>query len=116
MPVSTARLRSDLFVAALLRLAGSKGAFAALRRRGAAEAGAVFVKIDRLDGRAALFGPAAQSEIEQDGVRRFRRLHKDEWASPADVEERLAKERAFDPDLWLVEIEDRLGRPFLELE
>ncbi len=30
------------------------------------------------------------------------------------VDERLAKEQKFDPDLWIVEIEDRAGRHFLE--
>lgn len=109
------RLRSDFFVAALIRRAGSAGAQAVLRRRGAAEAGAIFVKVDRLDGRAGLFGPAAQSEVEDDGVHRFRRMHADEWLSPADVETRIAREAKFDTDLWLVEIEDREGRPFLEL-
>ena len=55
------RLRSDIFVAALIRRAETQGAVAMLRRRGAAEAGAIFVKVDRLDGAAALYGPAAQS-------------------------------------------------------
>lgn len=112
----SSRLRSDLFVAALLRRASANGAYAVLRRRGAAEAGAIFVKVDPLDGRAALFGPAAQSEIEDDGMRRFRRLQDTDWMAPADAEARMLKEIRFDPDLWLVEIEDREGRSFLELE
>ena len=48
------RLRSDIFVSALIRLAETQGAVAMLRRRGAAEAGAIFVKVDRLAGAAAL--------------------------------------------------------------
>lgn len=35
--------------------------------------------------------------------------------SPLAVEERMAKEIRFDPDLWLVEIDDRAGRPFVPL-
>ncbi|MBV9591775.1 MAG: DUF1491 family protein, partial [Hyphomicrobiales bacterium] len=35
--------------------------------------------------------------------------------SPADAEARLAKERSFDPDIWIVEVEDRDGRAFLDL-
>jgi hypothetical protein len=31
------------------------------------------------------------------------------------VEERLVKEMQFDPDVWIVEIEDKAGRHFLEL-
>jgi hypothetical protein len=110
------RLRSDIFVAALIRRAEVAGASAMLRRRGAAEAGAIFVKIDRLDGRAALLGPAPQSEELPEGVDRlFARLHKEEWATPLEAEERARKEIAFDPDLWLVEIEDREGRAFVDL-
>lgn len=110
------RLRSDIFVAALIRQAETQGAVAMLRRRGAAEAGAIFVKIDRLDGRAALLGPAPQSEELPRGVDRlFARLHKDEWIAPFEAEERIRREIAFDSDLWLVEIEDRDGRCFVDL-
>ena len=87
-----------------------------LRRRGAAEAGAIFVKIDRLDGMAALYGPAPQTETAARGVDRlWTRMHKDAWIPTLDVEERLAKELRFDPDLWIIEVEDRQGRVFLDL-
>jgi len=110
------RLRSDIFVAALLRRAQSAGAFAALRRRGAAEAGAIFVLVDRRDGAAALYGPAPSSEDAPPGVDRvFARMHADAWCDPAALETRLQRELTFDPDLWIVEIEDRQGRPFVDL-
>lgn len=110
-------LRADIFVAAFLRRCGVEGAFAALRRRGSPEAGAIFVKVDRLDGRAAVYGPAPQTELaERDGIDRvWMRLHKDEWITPADAETRIAKEISFDPDLWLIEVEDAQGRSFLDL-
>jgi hypothetical protein len=34
---------------------------------------------------------------------------------PLDVEERMQRELRFDSDLWLVEVDDRAGRHFLEL-
>lgn len=107
------RLRSDFWVASYLRRCGIEGVSAVLRRRGAAEAGAIFIKIDRLDGSGALYGPAPQSEIES-GDRRFARLHTADWIEAAAADERLKREIAFDVDLWIVEIEDRLGRDFLE--
>ncbi len=107
------RLRADIFVSALIRTAQAAGAAAYLRRRGAAEAGAIFVVVDCLDGRLALFGPAPQSEVADDGMRRFERLHADEWIDAARVQERLARETKFDSDLWIVDIEDRAGRDFL---
>jgi hypothetical protein len=108
------RLRSDFWVAAYLRRCGVEGAAAYLRRRGAAEAGAIFIKIDWLDGRATLFGPAPQSALG-DGERLFVQVHKEPWLDPATIEARLKRESAFDVDLWIVEVEDRQGRHFLDL-
>jgi len=110
------RLRADIWVAAYLRRCAVEGAVATLRRRGAAEAGAIFVKVDRLDGRAALYAPAPQSELAERGIERlWSRAHKDEWIDPGEVEKRLAREIDFDPDLWIVEVEDRHGRSWLDL-
>jgi hypothetical protein len=36
-------------------------------------------------------------------------------AADAEVEAYLAREVKFDPDVWIVEIEDRAGRNFLEI-
>ncbi len=108
-----ARLRSDFWVSAYLRRCAIEGVDAVLRRRGAAEAGAIFVKVDRLDGTASLYGPAPQSLVEDRGARLFAPILTD--APAADVEERMRRETKFDPDLWLMEIEDRAGRHFLEL-
>jgi hypothetical protein len=35
-------------------------------------------------------------------------------AADVEVEARMAREVRMDPDLWLVEVEDRQGRHFLE--
>ena len=35
-------------------------------------------------------------------------------APEAKVEERLTRELRFDPDVWIVEVEDRAGRHFLD--
>ncbi len=109
-------LRADIFVAAYLRRCMSEGAYAVLRRRGAAEAGAIFVKVDRLDGTGALYGPAPQPLLAEAGVDRiWMRMHEDAFIDTASIEERLQKEIKFDPDLWIVEAEDRQGRAFLDL-
>lgn len=107
-----ARLTSDFWVSAFLRQAALDGLDAVLRRRGAKEAGAIFVKLDRLDGTAALYGPAPQTLAEDDGQRRFQHLLD---ADPLTIEERVARELRFDSDLWLVEIENRAGDPRLPL-
>lgn len=109
-----ARLRSDFWVAAFLRRMNRDGIVAVLRRRGAVEAGAVFVKVDDLGGHAAVYGPAPADGEDGDG-RRFLRLHRDAWIDPADAEARLAREISFDDDLWVVEVESRDGDPGVDV-
>ncbi|RYB06277.1 DUF1491 family protein [Lichenibacterium ramalinae] len=109
----TARVTSDFWVSAYLRRCAVAGVVAVLRRRGAAEAGAVMIKVDRLDGTSSLLGPAPQSEAGEDGERRFAPLHREDAIDSAAAEARLKRETAFDPDLWIVEVEDRAGRAFL---
>jgi hypothetical protein len=108
------RLRSDFFVAALLRRCAVEGVDAVLRRRGAAEAGAIFVKVDRLDGTSDLYGPAPQSMVEDTRHERFF-VPVMSGVPPFEIEERIRRETRFDPDLFFVEIEDRGGRHFLSL-
>jgi hypothetical protein len=110
-----ARLRSDFWVAAHLRRCGVEGVTAVLRRRGAAEAGAIFVKVDKLDGTASLYGPAPQSLVDDDaGGRLFTPVL--DSVPPYEIEDRMLREGRFDPDFWFVEIEDRNGRHFLDVE
>lgn len=110
-----ARLRSDFWVSAHLRRLGGEGIAAVQRRRGAAEAGAIFVKVDRLDGTADLYGPAPQAliEAEDSGERLFSPLLSS--APSFEVEDRLTRELRFDSDLWIIEIDDRAGRHALPL-
>jgi hypothetical protein len=91
-----------------------EGAYAVLRRRGAAEAGAVYVLVDRLDGRVAIFAPGPTNDALY-GERRWLRAHEADWIEPAVAEARLARELRNDPDLWLVEVESRDGRHWLDV-
>lgn len=110
------RLKSSIWVAAYLRRCQTEGVFGAVRKRGAEEAGAVFVKVATLDGNATLYAPAPQTVYDES--RPSERLFVVALPQPASeqaVEERLAKELRFDPDVWVVETEDRAGRHFLDL-
>jgi len=111
------RLKSGIWVAAYLRRCGVEGAFAAVRRRGADEAGAVFILVNRLDGSATLYGPASQSLFDeaQPSDRMFTAvLGSATPVAEADAEARIVREIKFDPDVWVIEIEDRAGRHFLD--
>ena len=59
------RLKSAIWVAAYLRRCQTEGIFGAVRKRGAEEAGAVFVKIALLDGNAMLYAPAPQTVYDE---------------------------------------------------
>ena len=102
------RVTTDFWVSALVKRVFSGGGFAAVAKRGATEAGAVFVIVrDRLGG-AELFGPAPQTSYDtaKPDDRFFtRHALKDEAALDA----RLEKEKRFDPDIWVVEIEPGQG-------
>jgi len=111
------RLKSGIWVAAYLRRCQIEGAFAAVRRRGAEEAGAIFIIVNRLDGTATLYGPAPQSAFDeaQPADRIFAAVLGGSAPVPeSEIEARLTRETRFDPDIWIVEIEDRAGRHFLE--
>lgn len=99
------RVTSELWVSALTRRVFSGGGFAAVVKRGAGEAGAIFVTTrDRL-GLTTLYGPAPQTayETERPDDRQFALLLDAKEAH--EVEERLAREQRFDSDIWVVEIE-----------
>jgi hypothetical protein len=109
------RLRTDFWVAALRRRAEAAGAFISIARRGAEEAGAIFVLVDRRDGRFDLYGPAPQSFFDDESLsdRLFSPITRE--APEVTVRARMEQEMRFDPDLWLVDIEDKQGRAFLDL-
>ena len=107
------RLKTSIRVAAHLRRCQAAGAFAHVAKKGDPDAGAVAVKV--FIGRVEA-GPAARlyiQTVDLDGEAAWREPF--EGAAPEEeIDEWLAKERRIDPDLWVVEIEDREGRNFLE--
>lgn len=103
------RLKTEIRVAAHLRRAQLAGAFAVIARRGDPDAGAVAVKVYLGSRRARLF-----VEARDDHGNATWREPLDGVAEEAAVDHYLEKERRFDSDLWIIEIEDREGRGFLE--
>jgi len=96
-----------------LRRCFAQGLFGAVTRKGAPEDGAIFVIINRLDGTGLLFGSPPGSSYDEQGQRLWRR----ETPKPESLtalSAKLAKQIKFDPDIWILEIEDREGTGFLE--
>lgn len=101
------RLKAEIWVKALIRRAETGGAAAMVVRRGDATSGTVLVKVSTLDGEAEVFSPA------RDGDGALIWLSKGRQPE-ADTDAYIEKQRSFDPDIWVVEVEDRQGRHFLQ--
>ena len=70
-------------------------------------AGAVLVKLNTLDGQATAF---QRSFDLMSGERKWVELSS---GDEADVDDAISRQRKYDPDLWVIEIEDRQGRHLL---
>ncbi|RWE41943.1 MAG: DUF1491 family protein [Mesorhizobium sp.] len=99
------RVTADLWVSALLRRVFGAGGFAAVVNRGATEAGAVFILARGRMGETSLYGPAPQTSYDsaKPEDRFFSLLATGDDAAVLDA--RLEREKKFDPDIWVVEIE-----------
>lgn len=106
------RLKSEIWVKAYLRRCHHEGAAAVLVRRGDADAGAIYIKVSRLDGTALLFGPAPAGLEESRVERRWQPCL--EPVAEADADAYLERQITFDADIWIVAVEDGAGRHFLE--
>lgn len=102
------RLTADFWVAAYIARLQQAAIPVYVTRRGDPTAGAVAVKLATLDGRAALwrrmFDPMADTQT---------------WTCMAEgpegeIDAALTRERSRDPDLWVIEVEDRQGRHLLD--
>ncbi|MDG4649041.1 DUF1491 family protein [Roseibacterium sp. SDUM158017] len=103
-----ARLTAEFWVQAYLARLRLADIPAFVVARGDATAGAVLVKQSPLDGTACAF---QRSFDPVTGARA--------WMVLAEGEERavdaaIARQRDFDPDLWVIEVEDRAGRHLLD--
>lgn len=101
-------LSTDIWVSALIRRAELGGAFGVVARKGDARAGSVLVKVlNRADGTARLYSEATRMDGER------------VWMQPqpsteeGDLDRYIERAVKIDPDLWVVEIEDKEGRHFL---
>ncbi len=103
-----ARLTSELWVQAYLTRLRLADIPAFVVAKGDATAGAVLVKQNPLDGSARLF----QRSVDlMSGARSWVVLAE---GPEADVDASVARQRGFDPDLWVIEVEDRAGRHLLD--
>lgn len=104
----TPRLTADLWVSAYLARLRLAEIPAYVTARGDANAGAVVVKVATLDGGAQAF----QRSFDLMSDTRIWVLLT-EGPEP-DVDAIIARQRSRDPDLWVLELEDKQGRTLLD--
>ena len=102
------RLTADIWVSAYLTRLRLSEIPAFVVQRGDSTAGAVLIKLNTLDGQACCF---QRSFDLMTGDRKWVVLTE---GDDRDVEMSVEKQRSFDPDLWVIEVEDKQGRHLLD--
>jgi hypothetical protein len=103
------RLKAGLYVKALIRRAEIAGASVYVAHRGGEDAGALILKLARPDGTSTLLTQARRGEGELVWIKPL-----GDSTDEAAAAKYFEKQTRFDPDLWILEIEDREGRAFVD--
>ena len=103
-----ARLTTEFWVQAYLARLRLADIPAFVTAKGDVTAGAVLVKLNTLDGQATLYQRGFDL---MSGAREWSILSQ---GGEAEVDSSITKQRGFDPDLWVIEVEDRAGRSLLD--
>jgi len=100
------RLKTALWVNAMLRLHDQAAIPMVILRKGDADAGGVLIKLDRREHGISLWSQVRDPQ----GKLAWHNPHDSETVAEEDCAERIARALKRDPDLWVIEIEDRQGR------
>jgi hypothetical protein len=106
---ATPRLKAGIFVRALIRRVQVAGASAFVVRSGAEEAGSIILRVAKLDGTVLVLNQARNAKGELVWAQAL-----GGWTGETRAAEWSDKQVKFDPDLWIIEIEDREGRAFVD--
>ncbi|MBN8290930.1 DUF1491 family protein [Rhodobacter sp. NTK016B] len=104
----SARLTADFWVGAYLARLRLADIPAFVVSKGDANAGSVLIKQSPLDGTASLH--QRQFDLLSDS-RHWTEIAR---GPEPEIDAQIARERARDPDLWVIEVEDRHGRTLLD--
>ena len=102
------RLTAEIWVSAYLTRLRQIEVPAFVVQKGDATAGAVLIKLNTLDGQACCY---QRSFDLMTGERRWVVLVE---GIEGDVDASIQKQRGFDPDIWVIEVEDKQGRHLLD--
>jgi GMP synthase (glutamine-hydrolysing) len=107
--MSEARLKTEYWVQACVRRAGIDGIAVMVLHKGDPTRGSVLVKLNRLE-----YGCVVYAETrDAGGAHAWLRGTGPEPVAEPVADAYIARNRQYDPDLWVIEVEDRAGRlPF----
>ncbi len=98
------RVTTEIWVSALMRRVFSAGGFAAVVQHGSPEAGAIYLTTRNRLGEVSLYAPAPQTSYDTSKPQE-RLFSKVADLDNAQIDAKLEREKRFDPDIWIVELE-----------
>ena len=98
-------LATELLISAQRRVAAREGVPLTVVRKGYGSVGTILLKINRLDGTARVL-----SQVRYDDELVWSPVGKADPMTERDADAYLARQAEIDPDLWIIEIEDKQGR------
>jgi hypothetical protein len=104
------RVTAELWIKAHIRRCGALAIPAMVVRRGDDQAGAIIIKINHLGPGCMVLSPANS----MDGGRQWRRATGDDLVPEAEADAYIERQLNMDPDIWVLEIEDREGRHLVD--
>jgi hypothetical protein len=110
------RLKSEIWVKAYIRRLYGDAVPAAVLRHGDDDAGAIFIKINTRDGMAQVLSPAPGTDPDDmTGIdRRWSVVFPQGAVEETQADGFLTRQARFDPDIWVIELEDPKGHHYLD--
>lgn len=107
-------IRAEIWCGAFVRRNNDAGRICVVARKGDPVAGQVWIEVDHLNGTSTLFSQAPGAMLDEDEPDWVfqNQMNQTEYKK---VQERLAREQDFDPDFWLLVLEDPKGEHGLKL-
>lgn len=104
------RLKAEIWVKAHIRRCAAVNIPAVVVRRGDDTAGTVLIKLNRFEHGCTVYTPS----YGQNGERIWMRGTGDDPVPEAEADAYIARQTGYDPDIWVLEVEDRDGRHLLD--
>jgi hypothetical protein len=108
-------LKSEIWVKAHLRRCFGAGLTAVVAHKGAPEAGAVYIQVTIAPDQVKVFAPEPGPTYNEDGQRNWYMPLGSDPVSDKAAAQYFKRQKSFDPDIWIIDIDDRSGSGLLDL-